>query len=112
MRPILPCIAAIAIGAVPAQAEPVVRANTCDTHGEVVRALSIRFGEIRRDGRVSGADYALEIWSSVFGGWTVLMVRPDGLTCVTTDGDLWQETPTGTPAPDGQSSTGPVGKSA
>ena len=79
--------------AAPALAAPEIRANTCDTHSEVVRALSIRFGEVRRDGRINGADYTLEIWSSIFGGWTALIVRRDGLTCVTTDGDLWQESP-------------------
>jgi hypothetical protein len=77
-----------------ALADPDIRENTCATHGDVVRALSIRFGELRRDGRTDGADYDLELWSSIFGGWTTLMILPDGLTCVTTDGDLWQETPT------------------
>jgi hypothetical protein len=84
----------ITVGAAaPALGDPEIREHTCAPHGDVVRALSIRFGELRRDGRFYGADYDLELWSSIFGGWTTLMILPDGLTCVTTDGDLWQETP-------------------
>lgn len=86
-------VVAVTFGVAPAVAEPEIRANTCDTHSDVVRELSNRFGELRRDGRVVGADYDLELWSSIFGGWTTLMIRPDGLTCVTMDGDLWQDAP-------------------
>ena len=104
----LALLLSIAFAAAPALAEPQIRENTCALHDDVVRALSVRFGELRREGRMNGTDYDLELWSSIFGGWTTLMILPDGLTCVTTDGDLWPEAPPEMrPGPGGRASATP-----
>lgn len=73
----------------------------CAARGEVVRKLEERFGETLRSIGLQQDDNLVEIYSSEqTGSWTILMTRPDGISCLIAAGRLWEET--GAPARPGE----------
>ena len=87
---IRPAIAAALLAATPA-AEAETR-QACAKRDQVVRKLEEKFGETLRSIGLHQSDGVVEIYSSEeTGTWTILMTRPDGMTCLLASGQLWEQ---------------------
>jgi hypothetical protein len=57
-----------------------------------VRKLEERFGETLRSVGLQQDENLVEVYSSErTGTWTILMTRPDGMTCLLASGQLWEQ---------------------
>ena len=72
-----------AIGTAEAQA-------ICGPHGEVVKKLQGDFKEARAGLGLAGNGGLVELFVSEKGGWSVLVTRPDGQTCLVAAGENWE----------------------
>ena len=67
--------------------------------GVMIETLRKRFGETQTAIGLAGPKAAVEVWRSVkTGSWTILLTRPDKLSCVIASGRDWEMTadvPTG-----------------
>ena len=64
----------------------------CAERAEVVERLAERFGETLRSVGLHGGDAVVEVYSSeATGTWTILMTRPDGITCLLAAGERWEQ---------------------
>lgn len=62
----------------------------CGDRDTVVSALGDLYGEHHVASGLQSSTGLLEIWSSGDGGsWTILLTRPDGVTCVMASGTYW-----------------------
>ena len=69
-------------------------AGACAARGEVVAKLAQRFGETLRSVGLQRADGLVEIYASEkTGTWTILVTRPDGMSCLLAAGELWEDEP-------------------
>ena len=85
---------AVALALLLAVRAPASAAPICVTHKNVVEQLANGFSEVpiaialTRDGNVievfSGGDRAT---------WTIVMTRPDGMSCLVASGDAWESLP-------------------
>jgi hypothetical protein len=85
--------AAVAIGLLAAtpHAEAENR-QPCAERTQVIRKLEERFGETLRSLGLQRNDGVVEIYSSeTTGTWTILMTRPDGMSCLLAAGQLWEQ---------------------
>lgn len=75
----------------PALAKPV----PCGTHESFADQLKTRYHEAFTAGGLQAGNL-FEIWSSAeSGSWTVLLTRPDGVTCAVASGTDWFDAPVG-----------------
>lgn len=73
-----------------AAADP--QATTCGPHTDVVKALGDRFHETQSAMALTSAGTLLEVLTADGGAtWTIIVSRPDGLSCVVAAGQDWQE---------------------
>ncbi len=74
-------------------ATPSARAEqACADHAAVVKKLAERFGETLKSLGLHRNDAVVEIYSSeTTGTWTILMTRPDGISCLLAAGQLWEQ---------------------
>jgi hypothetical protein len=80
---------AVLAGTPPAEAAD---GQPCAERAEVVRRLAERFGETLRSVGLHRDDAVVEIYSSeATGTWTILMTRPDGVTCLLAAGQRWEQ---------------------
>jgi hypothetical protein len=87
---IRPAIAAALLAATPT-AEAETR-QACAKRDQVVRKLAEKFGETLRSIGLHQSDGVVEVYSSEeTGTWTILMTRPDGMTCLLASGQLWEQ---------------------
>jgi hypothetical protein len=74
---------------------PIAEAETrqaCAKRDQVVRKLEEKFGETLRSIGLHQSDGVVEIYSSdETGSWTILMTRPDGMSCLLASGQLWEQ---------------------
>ncbi|WP_322867414.1 hypothetical protein U5922_015205 [Aquicoccus sp. G2-2] len=86
------CLGVCAVAtAIPAHADDV---NNCATRDQVVSRLQQEFYEELTAGGLqdSGAAGVVEVWSSPqTGTFTVMMTRPDGVSCILATGTDWYE---------------------
>jgi len=76
-------------------------ADGCAARGEVVAKLAQRFGETLRSVGLQRAEGIVEVYASEeTGTWTILVTRPDGLSCLLAAGELWEEEPKTVPGSD------------
>jgi hypothetical protein len=67
-------------------------ARPCAERAEVVARLAERFGETLRSVGLQRGDAVVEVYSSeATGTWTILLTRPDGLTCLLAAGERWEQ---------------------
>jgi hypothetical protein len=65
--------------------------QACAKREQVVRKLEEKFGETLRSIGLHHTDAVVEVYSSEeTGTWTILMTRPDGMTCLLAAGQLWE----------------------
>ncbi len=86
--------AALLLGAVaissPAAAEQPPAA--CGPHTEVIKALGDKFHETQSATALTSAGTLLEVLTASDGStWTIIVSRPDGLSCVVAAGQNWQD---------------------
>jgi hypothetical protein len=77
--------------------------QACAEREQVVQKLEERFGETLRSIGLHQNDGVVEVYSSeATGTWTILMTRPDGMSCLLAAGDLWEQDvkPVGKPGKD------------
>ena len=76
-------------------APSIAQAQTvCAQRESIITQLKKQFGESERGVGLSGAEALVEIWSSEkTGTWTIVMTRPNGITCVMASGESWIESP-------------------
>ena len=66
--------------------------QACAEREQVVQKLEERFGETLRSIGLHQNDGVVEIYSSEqTGTWTILMTRPDGMSCLLAAGQLWEQ---------------------
>lgn len=75
-------------------ATPAVAQAPCGKRDAMVPALAEKYGEAPLFMGISSEGFTTEIFGSAGGGtWTVIMTRPDGLTCIMAAGTSWQAIP-------------------
>ncbi|MGI9404941.1 MAG: hypothetical protein ACR2O4_01105 [Hyphomicrobiaceae bacterium] len=78
-----------------AAAAPPVEAQTqttCAPRNTIVEKLKKRHGETINGVGLVGATAAFEVWTSAkSGSWTILMTRPNKVSCIMASGDDWME---------------------
>ena len=80
---------AVLAGTPKAEAE---EARPCAERAKVVERLAERFGETLRSVGLHRDDAVVEVYSSeATGTWTILMTRPDGITCLLAAGQRWEQ---------------------
>ena len=68
------------------------RPPACAERTKVIQKLEERFGETLRSLGLHQGDGVVEIYSSeTTGTWTILMTRPDGISCLLAAGQLWEQ---------------------
>ncbi len=66
--------------------------QACAERSSVVQKLEEKFGETLRSLGLHRDDGVVEIYSSEeTGTWTILMTRPDGMTCLLAAGQRWEQ---------------------
>lgn len=76
-------------------AAPATHARSiCAERDSMISKLKDKYGEAERGMGLSGGEAVVEIWSSSkTGTWTIVMTRPDGVSCVMAAGDSWMDMP-------------------
>ncbi|SDZ78049.1 hypothetical protein [Rubrimonas cliftonensis] len=92
----LPSIAACALAflfAAPALAENAATgAAPCAPRDQIVTQLEKKYGETRRGAGLQNRGSVTEVFaSSETGTWTILVTRPDGVSCAVAAGEAWLE---------------------
>jgi len=89
----LPRIAACALVtaiATPALAEP--GAAPCAPRDQIVAQLEKKYGETRRGAGLQNRGSVTEVFASAeTGTWTILVTRPNGVSCAVAAGEAWLE---------------------
>lgn len=68
--------------------------KVCAERDSIIDKLKNKYGEAERGMGLSGSEAMIEIWSSEkTGTWTIVMTRPDGVSCVMAAGDSWTHVP-------------------
>ncbi len=68
--------------------------SVCAERENMITKLKKKYGETERGMGLSGTEAVIEIWSSEkTGTWTIVMTRPNGITCVMAAGESWMEIP-------------------
>jgi hypothetical protein len=82
-------LGAVAVGpAVAADQRPAA----CGPHTEVIKALGDKFHETQSATALTSAGTLLEVLTANDGStWTIIVSRPDGLSCVVAAGQSWQD---------------------
>jgi hypothetical protein len=66
--------------------------QACARREQVIARLAEKFGETLRSIGLHQTDGVVEVYSSEeTGTWTILMTRPDGMTCLLAAGQLWEQ---------------------
>ena len=82
-------LGAVAIGH-PAAADQTPTA--CGPHTDVIKALGSKFHETQSATALTSAGTLLEVLTANDGAtWTIIVSRPDGLSCVVAAGQNWQD---------------------
>ena len=74
----------------------------CGKREDFTAKLQKKYGEVRR-GMGLGGGMIFELWTNGdSGSWTILMTRPNGVSCIYAAGEEWNDAPvieeTGDPA--------------
>lgn len=70
------------------------QASVCAERDSMISKLKDKYGEAERGMGLSGSEAVIEVWSSEkTGTFTIVMTRPDGMSCVVAAGDSWIDAP-------------------
>lgn len=86
-KPGIVLTAFLVFGVAGAQAQP----QTCGMRDEIVQRLNLQFDEQRVGFGVNKHGLLMELFKAEgAGSWSVLITRPDGVSCLVDAGDGWQ----------------------
>lgn len=72
---------------------PATAQTVCGKRGEFLQRLSRNYDEAPvAVGLVSNGN-VIEVLVSESGSWTIILTRPDGVSCVVAAGEAWQDLP-------------------
>lgn len=77
-------------------AAPVV-AQTCGDRADVVAYLAEEWQESRQSIGLASDGMVVEVFASESGSWTILVIRPDGMTCLAASGEYYEQVSEGLP---------------
>lgn len=84
----------VALGLVLATDASAARDARCTTHGAITKQLEQRYGETPVSLGLSSAGKLVQVFSTDDGAtWTLVLTRPDGVSCIVAAGRHWQSTP-------------------
>lgn len=84
-------IAALAV----LSALPVAAQTACLPRAEVIASLGGRFGETLAGGGLQSETRLIEVWRSTeTGTFSVVLTRPDGMSCILAAGMSWHDAAT------------------
>jgi len=66
----------------------------CKNRAEIVADLKKHYGEYKVSGGLAKTGVLVEIFVSKDRSWTVLLSRPDGVSCIASSGQGWRRAPT------------------
>ena len=93
----LTAVLSLGLLAAPAIAQEAAQPQ-CAPRDQLTGALTERFGESLASVGLSDAGAAIEMWSSPHGSWSLVISRPDGISCLADFGQGWTVIPQGDPA--------------
>lgn len=64
-------------------------AETCAQRSDFIAFLKDHFGEVEVAQGLSSSGHLVEIFVAPAGSWTILVSRPDGLSCLVDAGEPW-----------------------
>lgn len=65
---------------------------TCHPRDGIVTQLQDRYGEAQQGAGLTQAGRVVEIWANPeTGTWTILVTRPNGVSCAVAAGEAWLE---------------------
>jgi len=80
----------IPTAAIPTAASAV---GPCASRSESIAILKDNLGEIKAGHGLSNRGHLVEVFVSPAGNWTILLSRPDGLSCIIDAGEGWAMVP-------------------
>lgn len=84
--------AALAILGTAAAADVSVEQKACAERSRVITRLADRYGETLQSLGLNQSSGVVEIYASdSTGTWTILLTRPDGVTCLLASGQSWEK---------------------
>ncbi|MDW3208164.1 MAG: hypothetical protein R8L07_21735 [Alphaproteobacteria bacterium] len=69
------------------------QAAACGLRDSVVERLKIGFNETEAGYGVTGSGMVAELFVSDSGSWTIVITRPDGISCLVAAGQSWEMKP-------------------
>ena len=84
---------ALAIGALAAEAPAQQSANPkgCAPRSQIVEYLAHKYGETLKGAGRQEPKAVMELYVSAKGTWSVIVTRPDGISCPVAVGDNWRD---------------------
>lgn len=73
-------------------------AGQCAPREQVVAGLATGFDESRRMIGLAGPSQVIEVFASASGSWTIIATGPEGITCLVTSGQGYEEVADDLPA--------------
>lgn len=85
-------VSALAVG--PLAASPAHAQAACAGRDEIVRMLESQYGERPAAAGLAGDRVVVEVFAAPDGAsWTILLTRPDGISCAILAGEAWHPVP-------------------
>ncbi len=94
MRHLVAAALAVALAASAAAAETAIDDELCGTRADILKRLGGKYREQPVAAGIALNGGYVELLSSGAGlTWTIVITKPDGLTCVVVAGEDWEDTP-------------------
>lgn len=91
-RPVLSIVTASIVGGIAALPTTSLAMNQCGDRDHVIASLAEKHAERHIASGFQSEAGLMEIWASdADSSWTILLTRPDGVTCVMAHGTHWLE---------------------
>ena len=87
---IIRCIACAALTMV---ATSTLSQNICGDRSRFVDQLHEQYGEAPAALGLASNGTVVELLTSAVGSWTIIVTRPNGVSCVVASGESWQDVP-------------------
>ena len=81
----LSCFVALAV---PAQAQA-----PCGSRIDIVKMLGSKYRETPHALGIANQANLLEVYTSASGSWTILLTKPQGVSCIIGTGQSWEDVP-------------------
>lgn len=81
------------IGLMAFAATPVAAQSVCGDRNEIVSRLESGYEEKAAAIGLSSNGGVVELYRSKKGSWTLLITKPDGVSCLLAAGEYWENTP-------------------